>query len=365
MMEQLCDTNLTYSESLDVSYSFISGIVIVIFVPLVSIFGILSNYAFIFVVYRVKTMRNTINVFLVNLAVADSSLLVIALSGYTSSFVKSPIYDIASSQSAAGCAIQTFLVYLCYYASLWTMVLVSIERYLAVCHPLTYRYMRGKGRAIRAVCVIWFISLVFASLTVPYITVETLCLSSYSPFDDTINEQYSRCSRDCKKCDLAVYATDLLQFFIALFLNTVLFTLTVRGLVTESAGANALGGKQSKIRAAHRMSVAKMIIVNGIVFFLCLTPFSVVNLNYIGLFSINYKDTNTLAWIARVLFLLNSALNPLIYNATNSRYRSAFKKTFRRKKYKAVRNTADEDIQEQPGTRSSQLWLNTVDRWLK
>ena len=358
-MEQLCDTNLTFNESLDLSYSFISGAIIVIFVPLISIFGILSNYAFIFVVYRVKTMRNTINIFLVNLAVADSSLLVTAFSRYTSSFVNSPKYDILSSQSGAGCAIQSFLIYLCNYASLWTMILVSIERYLAVCHPLTYRYMHGKRRAILAVCVTWFISLVFAILTVPYTTVETLCLSSYSPDDDTINEQYSRCSRDCKTCNLAIYATDLLQFFIALLLNTVFFTLIIRGLL-KSTGVNALSDKQSKTRVAHRMSVAKMIIVNGIVFFLCLTPFSIVNLTNIGLFSINDKDINVLAWIARVLFLLNSTLNPLIYNATNSKYRSAFKKTFRRKKNKAVRNTVDEDIQGQPGTRSSQLWLNTV-----
>ena len=353
---EYCDTNFTFDESKEISYSHVSGIVILIFLPLVSIFGILSNYAFIFVVYRVQTMRTTINIFLVNLAVADSSLLIAAFSQYTVSFVNSPGYDIISSQSVAGCAIPEFLVYFCYYASLWTMVLISIERYLAVCQPLTYRYMRGKRRAIRFVCATWFVALVFAILTVPYTTVETICLSNYSPDDNTINEQYPRCTRDCEKCNLAIYATDLLQFAIAFFLNTVLYTITVRGLLkSTTSGANALRRNQRKARADHRRSVAKMIIVNGIVFLLCLTPFSVVNLESIGFFSINEKDKNTFAWIARVLFLLNSALNPLIYNATNSKYRSAFKETFRRKKHGVILNTVDKDIQRQSFIRSS--WL--------
>ena len=351
-----CDTNYTFYESIEISYSVISGVAVLIFVPLVTIFGVMSNCAFIYVVYHVQTMRNTINIFLVNLAVADSSLLIAAFLEYTINLVNAPGYDITSSQSVAGCVIPGFLTYFCYYASLWTMILISIERYLAICHPITYKYMRGKGRAIRAVCATWFIAFVFAILTVPYTTTETICLSSYSPDDDKINEQYSMCTRDCKMCDLAVHATDLLQFVVAFFSNLVLYTLTVRGLLKSViTGAKALNRKQRKTRADHRISVAKMIIVNGIVFFICITPFSVVNLDEIGLFSINEKDINTFAWIARFLFLLNAALNPIIYNATNSTYRSAFRETFGRKKNKVVRKEVNEDIQRDTGIRCSQL----------
>ena len=73
----------------DHQYSAISWciIIIVIFVPLITVFGVVSKFAFIFVVYRVEVMRTITNIFLVNLAIADSSLLVIAFAQYIGSYI--------------------------------------------------------------------------------------------------------------------------------------------------------------------------------------------------------------------------------------------------------------------------------------
>ena len=55
-MEQ-CDVNYTSDELTQYQYSTVSWSVILVFVPLVEAFGVSSNFAFIFVVYCIKSMR--------------------------------------------------------------------------------------------------------------------------------------------------------------------------------------------------------------------------------------------------------------------------------------------------------------------
>ena len=118
-MEQ-CDVNHTSDELIQDQYSTVSWSVILIFVPLVAAFGVSSNFAFIFVVYRIKSMRTVTNIFLVNLALADSSILVTAFARYIGSYVNSPVYDLGFSLGTVfGCVTANFLIYLCGYTSLY------------------------------------------------------------------------------------------------------------------------------------------------------------------------------------------------------------------------------------------------------
>ena len=334
-----CDTNVTFDESEEAKYTTTSWCIILIFVPLVTAFGILSNFAFIFVMHRVQTMRTTTNLYLVNLAVADSSLLVVAFAQYIGSYINTPVYNFEFSfNTNFGCMMPNFLVYLCYYASLWTITLVSIERYLAICRPLLYRYMNGKQRAIYMICTAWLISALFASILIPYTTFKTICI--FAPDDNDVMQRISNCFRNCPKCTLALHSTDLLQFVIAFTVNIILYSLTARTLIkstlnlksTAINGGSALQRKESKKRADFRISIVKMLIINGIVCFFCLMPFTVLNVHdiasFFGWFPLNDDFIAVFSWIGRVLFLLNSALNPLLYNATNRRYRSAFKQVF-------------------------------------
>ena len=319
-----CDKNITNKTNVDEDaiVSWMSWFLVLIFVPMITGCGIFWNSAFMFVVYRVKTMRTITNIFLVNLAVADLSVLVVASSQYIGSHINSSAHSHDFSfYSVVGCTLPDFLIYTCYYTSLWTITLVGIERYLAVCRPVWYRHMRDNGRAIRMICIAWVVSTLFASITIPYTTVKYRFISI-----DGIVEQKPSCCRACKWCKITIYTTDLLQFFISLLINIVLFSLIVRGL-----NSNLSMKKPNHVRN----SVAKMLIINGIVFFVCLTPFSIINVvNLCKIFELLPSEESStfitlFYWIGRVLFLLNSALNPVVYAFANPTYRAAFKKTFR------------------------------------
>ena len=333
-MEQ-CLENKTKDEALQFQYSLISWTLILIFVPSVTAFGICSNFAFIFVVYRIETTRTITNIFLVNLALADSSLLIVAFAQYIGSYVNSPVYDFGFSfDNAFGCVTSNFLTYLCYYASLWTVTLVSVERYFGICHPLWHRSIRSKRRTVHLVLASWFISALFASPIAPHVMVKKVCV--ISPDSNEILQRIPSCAWNCKSCSVVLYATDLIQFVTALIVNIVLYSLIVRK-VSKTAIPNEdielrNNSVNEGVHSQRRNSVARMLIVNCIVFFICLLPFSINNVDNIGYHFGWFKSSDimqtTVAWIGRVLCLLNSTLNSLIYNATNPRYRSAFKEAF-------------------------------------
>ena len=81
-----------------------------------------------------------------------------------------------------------------------------------------------------------------------------------------------------------------------------------------------------------------------------------------GWFELSSTILLPLAWIGRVLFLLNLALNPLIYNASNPRYRLAFKhQAFRlsrsRKAARSMVSTLGTQDQRSSATKTSEMWI--------
>ena len=325
----MCNKNVTIDEIAVHKYSHASWWFVVIFVPLITACGVISNCALIFVVYRVQSMRNVTNVYLVNLAVADSSLLLAAFAQYIGDYAVSPEYDLRFSfNTVFGCAVPNFLIYLCYYASLWTVTLVSFERYLAICHTFWHRLVNSKTRAIRMVGMVWIVSLGFAILSLPYKPVK-ICIKA-SDSSTNITQHVPYCEFSCQWCACALYLTDSAQFFIALVSNVVMYMLIVCRLSKSQLSMDKNNCAKDKSRAVRtRNAVAKMLVLNGVIFFICLAPFSIANLesiarNFHGSI-FKRRFVNHLGWVGRVLFLINSALNPLVYNVSNQRYRMAFR----------------------------------------
>ncbi|XP_072032882.1 neuromedin-U receptor 2-like [Amphiura filiformis] len=325
-----CASNITDDQLYIYEYTSWSRAFVTVFVPLVAVVGILSNSAFIFVVHRVRFMRNVTNIYLVNLAIADCSLLCAAFTQYIGDYVISPDYDLRFSfHTSFGCSMPNFLIYLCYYASMWTVTLVSVERYLAICHTFWHRIVSNNHRAIRMVIIIWIVSILFASLAAPYTSVVICAVSSNNI--DLITAEFTYCEFSCDWCAGALYLTDLIQFIVAMILNSVMYGLIIYHL---SKSSSALGDDsvQNERALQTRNTVAKMLIINGILFFICLFPFSLLNMENIaerfGFTVFNKSFVIYSSWIGRVLFLLNSVSNPFVYNATNPRYRQAFQQAF-------------------------------------
>ncbi len=327
-----------YMSALDsATYGYSPGRITLITVvfPLILILGVVGNCAFIYVVAKIKHMRTITNRYLVSLAVADVIFLLAAIGPKLYRYIKSPLDADDSPLGSAGCIWTYFLSDTSYFASLFFVTLVSLDRYVAVCRPQD-RNNGIKGRSTELIASAWFIScLLAASLTPGNATLVFYCykwapMEPYTSWPSTI--------RVCmpKKEWMKTFSLGLqtLPFFVTLILNCGLYISIIKGLDQSMKRLNLRGEQKSK-DSRMRNQIAKMLVVNGVVFFVCLSPFEFVSLchmiatsrDYVFVIS-NYDTRTYIAMFARILSYINSAINPIVYTAMCERYIQAFKQAF-------------------------------------
>lgn len=339
-------TNLTVEEAEDYLYNYFQRVFILIVVPCVTIFGLFTNSAFLFVIYRVPNMRTPTNFYLANLSVADGVLLIVTTLNYLSTYIKSPV-DSGYPFRKAGCAISMWVIYVFSLASMAFLTLVALERYQAVCRPLHYRQRNVSSHPLydnmKFTLITWTILIIIVATPISFVHVEYECFvwPAEEPFLNFPSVIYN-----CQWSDwtwIFLDTFDIIEFVIALLINVVVYIQIVRELNKRH---------QPKFKSsAARNHVARMLCINAFVFFMCLFPIQLSNIAEIHYFITGsdkafYGDTadNVLLWIGRVAFLLNSTVNPIIYNISNPEYRNAFHKSIPCKVVPVVRKRFESTI---------------------
>ena len=336
----LCETNLTFDQAKPHMYTTANRIFVTVGVPIVLIFGVVGNMGFLMVIMRVKHMRNITNFYLANLSIADSCLLLMSALQYFWTYAYSPLDVNFVFATTFGCAVPNFIVYLCYFASVLLVTLVATERYMAICHPLKHHTITGKTRSFRMVSVTWGIALLMTGFAAPYGNPEIICIDwpqekAYVNFP----VQIPVCRGTCKWCDRALYAIDPAQFIVAFLVNTCMYgkiiTILSRRTIIADQNGSSSAARASRLMAENRDQVARMLVVNTVVFFVCLMPYCITNLDslvaecsYDSQGFLSTKVKKVFSWIAKLTTLLNSGANPYLYSVTNKRYRDAFAQAF-------------------------------------
>ena len=339
--EEDCDFVLSGEDAVLYFFTTYKKLFILLVVPAVVAFGVFGNAAVLFVVYRVQDMRTITNFYLSNLAVSDAMLLSNTAFKYIKTYFTQPIdYSLSPFQKGYLCALNGLVVYLCYFASVFLVILVTFERYLAICHPLTHRLVKGKSWTARTTAAAWFISSVMACFYVDVHETEKICIDW--PDSDDYNRKPSHLmackvlNTKCSWCWQTLCLLDFSQFSLAVIVSTfmygrIIYTLTKRSDRFQSEHDS--DKQKTSMIFRSRNQIARMLILNGTVFFLCLAPFQVFYLDlffywWAGFKIFGEETKRYILWLGRVAMLLNSAINPLLYNISNKRYREAFAKAF-------------------------------------
>ena len=265
-----CFENFTVEQTLSLANTTFEKYFVLVIVPLVSSFGLFGNFSFLFVVYRAEDMKTVTNFYLVNLAIADTFLLLAASLQYLWSYTHSyGLYLGFTFDSPGGCAISNLFIYLCYFASVFLVTLVTTERYLAICHTMRYRISRK--RAIMLNCGAWMLALALASFEIPYFVVKMACVNwpteeEYSSYPT----QIPVCFHGCGWCVAVVLYADLIQYLIAVPIITFMTISMVRQL---RHSLNRKSSIRSSKSTQARTNLVRMLQINALIFFLCLTPF--------------------------------------------------------------------------------------------
>ncbi|XP_032375323.1 thyrotropin-releasing hormone receptor [Etheostoma spectabile] len=326
------DTSLQDNHTLGIwtDYTIEYKVVSVFLVSLICGLGIVGNVMVILVVLTTKHMRNPTNCYLVSLAAAD--LMVLTAAGLPN------ITDALHGQWAygyVGCLGITYFQYLGINASSCSITAFTVERYIAICHPIKAQFLCTLSRAKKIIMLVWALTSVYC--------VMWLFLS------DTKNLVYDNvvllsCAyKVSRSYYLPIYFTDFAVFYVLpLMLATVLYGLIARILFLNPLPSDPMGSTQkwrketgqggrmvsscssSSTTAASRRQVTKMLAVVVILFALLWMPYrTLVVVN--SFLDKAYLDTWFLLF-CRLCIYLNSAINPVIYNVMSQKFRASFKK---------------------------------------
>ncbi|XP_066494046.1 thyrotropin-releasing hormone receptor-like [Tiliqua scincoides] len=327
-------TNISLASS-DAALAMLEYQVVSVFLVLVVCgVGIVGNVMVVLVVLTTRDMRTPTNCYLVSLAVADLMVLVAAgLPNVSNSLTGTWIYGFA------GCLGITYFQYLGINASSCSITAFTVERYIAICHPMKAQTMCTVSRAKRIIAFVWVLTSLY-------------CLVWFFLVDTVVNKnQQLECGyKVSRNLYLPIYFFDFALFFITpLILATVLYGLIARVLVhspiqhqpaalserwkersgkqrngTERPGKNRPGNSRTSVPVSSRKQVTKMLAVVVVLFALLWMPYrTLVLVN--SFMEPPYLDRWFILF-CRVCIYANSAINPVIYNLMSQKFRLAFKK---------------------------------------
>lgn len=332
--------SLEHGLAIDLLIPHSQRIMLGIVAPLMAIVGLILNAAFFFVLLRVPDMQTTTNFYLANLAVADCLFLVFSTAINMWQAVNMPITGAHPFQTDYGCGLFFWMNYLYYFASISFVTLVTLDRYMAVCHAIRYRNSRTKIRTMVLTLSAWGVACLFAAGLLPNVLqLETHCYRW--PDDDNFFDGFATIVNYCTPLDQAldlhwdfpsfVMVMQILPFIIAMVTSIYFYTKIISTL-SKSSSHRKQSSTLNKKHQQRRNQIAFMLLVMASCFFICECPFLVSSIFHTYVHQsgkgLSHDQKVILTIITRIFLYLNSSINPIIYNALSPTYRRAFATAF-------------------------------------
>ena len=214
-----------------------------LFQSIIFIIGVLGNVMVCAVVCRTRSMHSTTNCYLVSLAVADTITLISSVPQEVLS------YHILGDQwiwGPVGCTLFVYLQYLGIDASALSLTAFTIERYIAICHPMKSKSICTVSRAKRIIFSCWLFALVYCSPWFLFTQTKSMCVQGVG----TVTTCKFRLRRDSTEY-LVIFFTDIMLFYvIPLIISLLLYALIAKTLLLNSK-KNFLGGLGSESAASE------------------------------------------------------------------------------------------------------------------
>ncbi|KAF8787560.1 Thyrotropin-releasing hormone receptor like protein [Argiope bruennichi] len=225
--------NSTYNETqidtgpeyLDPSYYSINyRIVGTVFQGIVFIVGVLGNIMVVIVVWQTRSMHTPTNCYLVSLSIADFMVLIASVPNEILAY-----YLLGDEWvwGRWGCAIFIFLQYLGINASSLSITAFTVERYIAICHPMKAQFICTVQRAKKIIYGVWIFACIYCS---PW-----LFLTKTQPIYYKGYENMETCTFALSRnLYVGYFLADLVLFYILpLILSCVLYSLIARILFSN------------------------------------------------------------------------------------------------------------------------------------
>ncbi|NP_571333.2 opioid receptor, delta 1a [Danio rerio] len=288
-----------------------AGIIIAISITalysVICVVGLLGNILVMYGVVRYTKLKTATNIYIFNLALAD------ALATSTLPFQSTKYLMNTWPFGELLCKVVIAIDYYNMFTSIFTLTMMSVDRYIAVCHPVRALEFRTPIKAkIINVCI-WILS---SAVGVPIMIMAvtrvtnqntTVCMLKFPDPDwywDTV--------------------TKICVFIFAFVVPVLVITICYGLMILRLKSVRLLSGSKEKDRNMRR--ITRMVLVVVAAFIICWTPIHIFIIVK-TLVDINQKNPFVIAsWhLCIALGYTNSSLNPVLYAFLDENFKRCFR----------------------------------------
>ncbi|KAF3686246.1 Apelin receptor Angiotensin receptor-like 1 [Channa argus] len=245
--------------------------------------GAPGNLLVIWTILRHVKQRSHTVVLILHLAIADL-LAVITLPLW--------IYTLAKSWEFGGafCKVLVYIIKVCMFSSIFFITLMSVERFLAICHPFGWMRWKTKSAMKKCLIVLWLLAFV---LGLPVVVTQPL------NGDQCFSIEFSSVGTA-----IIILCLDTLGGFIVPFVILIICYCRVAATLKKMS----FNSKQKSVILVHAVVIA---------FTLCWLPYHIINITDFVCILGSGIDHNcvseSIVYVAGALCFISSSVNPVLY----------------------------------------------------
>ncbi|XP_078030317.1 trace amine-associated receptor 8a-like [Epinephelus lanceolatus] len=304
-MEELCFPQLLNTSCRKPTSPWANFVLLNIVLYFISLLTVALNLLVIISVSHFRQLHTPTNILLLSLAVSDFLVGLLVIPGEI--LLKTSCWFLGDLI----CLLYYYVSVIIVCSSIGNMVLISVDRYVAICDPLHYTTRVTVKRVKLCVCLCWLCAVSYCSLLLK---------------DDlTQPGRYNSCHGECVivmnhtagVVDLVVIVIVPISVIVVLYMRIFVVAVSQARAMRSHITAVTLQLSVNQKTKKSELKAARTLGVLVVVFLICFCPFYCVTLAGDALVS------SSSAWL--YLFYLNSCLNPLIYALFYSWFRKAVK----------------------------------------
>uniref|UniRef100_A0A3Q3E139 Adenosine receptor A2 n=1 Tax=Labrus bergylta TaxID=56723 RepID=A0A3Q3E139_9LABR len=290
---------------------------------LIAVFSVLGNVLVCWAVCLNSNLQTITNFFVVSLAVADIAVGVLAIPF-------SIVISIGFCSNFYGCLFIACFVLVLTQSSIFSLLAIAIDRYIAIKLPLRYNSLVTGERARGIIAVCWVLSIIIGL---------TPMMGWNKQQSDNKSDDNSSCPPNLMKClfenvvvmEYMVYFNFLVCVLIPLLLMLAIYLCIFMAARRQLKlmEVKALHGERSRSTLQKEVQAAKSLAIIVGLFAVCWLPLHIINC--FTLFCPHCdRPQPWIMYVAIILSHTNSVINPFIYAYRIQEFRKTFRKIIQR-----------------------------------
>ena len=283
---------------------------IAIYVVIISI-SVFGNLLVIAIAHRSKLLEKTTNLFIVNMCVADLLITVLYMPRAAAMFVVGYEWLLHGTLGLSTCKAVPFLMEVATAVTIFTVVLIGIDRVLSVCFPFKKIIQKRFSQVL--IIAIWLLA---AAFRFPVLFIELREENGKLFCNLNLDHSFS------KGASKTYYQTIMISIYIIPVLIIILCYICLIVSIRRFKSARHLSTEERSSREARNRSMLRLIVIVISCFIMCWFLYSVIFV----LDAYQVYISCELRFLRLVLAHSNSAITPCLYFIFSEHYREGLRK---------------------------------------